>query len=677
MADGFTFEEAKTPSKGEGFSFEDASKPSDEPSFFRQIGRQLGLTARAAAMGATYPGRVVGDTLGMDSSGAMSGLLTKLGLPEPSGSIENVSQDVAGAMAGVGGVTKLAGAAASGMSGAAKAVTSMFADSPGMQIASAGTGAAGAGTTRELGGGPIAQTGVGLATGVLPFAGSAVQAGTRGTLRGGEPGRQKFEKNVKLYERTTGETPTVGQANENLIMQGAESGLSRFPGGNMPMINRGLAEEKGLGTKVEQMASSIAPPTTKMSVGKQIEEGISGPGGYMDEVKATTAKLYGKLDTLMGPDAPVAVTNTQAFLDKLAKGKPGAENILKTLQNAKVIDLKGALEADLGGTQPQSSWTLTGGPATTPGKPGGTTIPFSAWQQVRSRIGELIGDPQLTTDIPKRQLRALYANMTKDMEAAAVANDRQLAASGAIPAGKTPTADALERANKVTKLIHDRIDEVIQPVMNAGGPEKLYNAALSGTRDGDTTLRNVMRALPEDARNALTADFFRRLGRAPSSAQNAQGNAFSTERFLTQWNNLSPEAKRTMTAGLPGTFKTDLNDIVAVSDKLRAGSSVFRNPSGSGQAIVAAGTAGAMATSALMTPFVGPGPLITASSAIGSTYAAARLFTSPTFVHWLAKSTRAPTESIPAQINILANIAAQEKDPEMKKAMSDYLAEVK
>jgi hypothetical protein len=60
-----------------------------------------------------------------------------------------------------------------------------------------------------------------------------------------------------------------------------------------------------------------------------------------------------------------------------------------------------------------------------------------------------------------------------------------------------------------------------------------------------------MRALPEDARNALTADFFRRLGRAPSSAQNAQGNAFSTERFLTQWNNLSPEAKRTMTQGLP------------------------------------------------------------------------------------------------------------------------------
>jgi hypothetical protein len=98
------------------------------------------------------------------------------------------------------------------------------------------------------------------------------------------------------------------------------------------------------------MASSIAPPTTKMSVGKQIEEGIQGPGGYMDQVKATTAKLYGKLDTLMGPDAPVPVTNTQQFLDKLAKGKPGAENILKTLQNAKVIDLKGALEADLGGT---------------------------------------------------------------------------------------------------------------------------------------------------------------------------------------------------------------------------------------------------------------------------------------------------------------------------------------
>jgi hypothetical protein len=59
-------------------------------------------------MGVTYPARVVGDTLGMRLKRAMSGLLTKLGLPEPKGSIENVSQDVAGAMVGAGGTAKLA-----------------------------------------------------------------------------------------------------------------------------------------------------------------------------------------------------------------------------------------------------------------------------------------------------------------------------------------------------------------------------------------------------------------------------------------------------------------------------------------------------------------------------------------------------------------------------------------
>jgi hypothetical protein len=42
-------------------------------------------------------------------------------------------------------------------------------------------------------------------------------------------------------------------------------------------------------------------------------------------------------------------------------------------------------------------------------------------------------------------------------------------------------------------------------------------------------------------------------------------------------------------------------------------------------------------------------------------------------VHWLAKSTRAPVEAIPAQMNILANIAAKEKDEETKKAMGDYI----
>jgi hypothetical protein len=51
------------------------------------------------------------------------------------------------------------------------------------------------------------------------------------------------------------------------------------------------------------------------------------------------------------------------------------------------------------------------------------------------------------------------------------------------------------------------------------------------------------------------------------------------------------------------------------------------------------------------------------------------LLASPGFVHWLAKSTRAPVEAIPAQMNILANIAAKEKDEETKKAMGDYMQE--
>jgi len=87
----------------------------------QKAGRAIGMTARAAVkgamalplMGADALAGVVNTVAGtqLDPSGAFNRYLTKFGLPEPENATERVVQDVAGAMAGTGGIWLAAKAA--------------------------------------------------------------------------------------------------------------------------------------------------------------------------------------------------------------------------------------------------------------------------------------------------------------------------------------------------------------------------------------------------------------------------------------------------------------------------------------------------------------------------------------------------------------------------------------
>lgn len=46
----------------------------------------------------------------------------------------------------------------------------------------------------------------------------------------------------------------------------------------------------------------------------------------------------------------------------------------------------------------------------------------------------------------------------------------------------------------------DRLDTIDHVVTKNGGPEMVFQAAMTGTKEGATTLRAVMRSLPMDAR---------------------------------------------------------------------------------------------------------------------------------------------------------------------------------
>src|SRR5690606_15517387 len=78
-----------------------------------------------------------------------------------------------------------------------------------------------------------------------------------------------------------------------------------------------------------------------------------------------------------------------------------------------------------------------------------------------------------------RERRRLYAALGREMEAAAQAQGPEAVRSA-------------RRANNYTRAVADRLEQVRRVVDKNGGPERVFNAVMSGTRDGGTTLRAVM-----------------------------------------------------------------------------------------------------------------------------------------------------------------------------------------
>ena len=282
-------------------------------------------------------------------------------------------------------------------------------------------------------------------------------------------------------------------------------------------------------------------------------------------------------------------------------------------------------------------------------------LPYQALTKLRTLVGRELDNYSLADSVPRDKWKTLYGALTKDMEAAAT----------------TPEArQAWSRANAYYAARSNRIDAVAHVVDKSGGPEAVYKAAFGNTREGATTLRAVMQSLPKDAQREVSASFIRRMGRATGSQQNADSDVFSMETFLTNWANMSPEAKRVLFDRHGLGFRQDMDRIAVMTDRIRQGSSVFRNPSGSARLISlitqSAGTASS-AGSALVagSPLLAAGIVSGSMALAGGLNGLARLMTSPGFVRWVAQNGEKPIGELIPQARLLREIAEREDNPDL------------
>lgn len=617
----------------------------EEPGFLEQAGRQVGLGVRAAMRGAySLPGMVLDPIMqatGQPTSQQAADLhADKLGLPRPEYASERVSGDLTSALTGGGGVMAGGRQMAARAPGVAQRVGEVLASQPRSQLAALLGGSGAAGLTREQGGSQGQQTLAGLLGGLSPVAAhSAGKMGIRGLFRGGEAGRQRMEENIGAF-RSLGAEPSVGQATANTRTRGIESLLAGGPTSAGRMASFAEQQADDIGQGLRGRGEAMFRNASAERAGRAVERGVDTFAG---NVKATRKALYWQADQHIPASTQLPLTRTQQTLSELTSLTPGAESTTAVLVNPRIAALAKTVGEDMYAAR------LTG--------QGG--MPYSAVKELRSRIGEELSEFSLAPDRPTAQYKRLYAALSQDLEEAA--------------RKQGPAAEqAARRANDYTRASAERLEQIQRVVDKAGGPEKVFQAAVAGTKDGGTTLRAVMQSLPEEGQRAVTAAVVKRMGLATPGAQDAAGELFSAQTFLTKWNNLSPEARRALFDRHGPKFTRDMDKIASVAANIKEGSKVFANPSGTAPRATAIGYWGGLAGSAAAMPFAGPMPLAGFVVSGVASNAMARAMTNPKFVDWLAKATELPVSALPQQVVALKSVA--EDDPDVAEVLAELEA---
>lgn len=636
---------AKPKADFSGVSGQSSTVPAaEEPSFLDNLGRQAGLGARAAMRGAySLPGMVLDPIMqatGQPTSHQAADLhADKLGLPRPEYASERVSGDITSALTGGGGVMAAGRQMATRAPGVAQGVGEVLSSHPRSQLVSLLGGSGAAGVTREQGGSQGQQTLAGLLGGLSPVAASTASAmGLRGLLRAGEAGRQRMAGNpetlepgnIAKFRSLGGAEPSVGQATQRPWVQGLESLLAASPTSAPRMARFAERQADDIGAGLRDRGESMFRNASAERAGRAIERGVDTFAG---NVKATRKALYWQADQHIPASTQIPLTRTQQTLSELTSLTPGAESTTAVLVNPRIAALAKTVGEDMHAAR------LTG--------QGG--MPYSAVKELRSRIGEELSEFSLAPDRPTAQYKRLYAALSQDLEEAA--------------RKQGPAAEqAARRANDYTRASAERLEQIQRVVDKAGGSEKVFQAAMAGTKDGGTTLRAVMQSLPEEGQRAVTAAVVKRMGLATPGVQDAAGDVFSAQTFLTKWNNISPEARRALFNRHGPKFTRDMDKIAAVAGNIREGSKVFANPSGTANRAAALSYYGGLAGSLAAAPWTGGLPLALFVLGGGAANVTARAMTNPKFVDWLAKATEMPVSALPQQIVALKAVAEDDPD---------------
>ena len=436
-------------------------------------------------------------------------------------------------------------------------------------------------------------------------------------------GDRRFMQEAVREAQQLGIDPTLSVSLHRTMWDEIEQHLAKVPGARGFLLRKAQDANETVGNFVRDRTIEMAGRANVDATiaGRAVQRGAEE---FSDTFRAKGRELYDAVDRAIPSGTPIRLDKSRETLGQLADLAPDFPAISDTLSNPRIRQLYQNVEASLAES--------------------GGEIPYELARQLRSAVGTSINNASLMDDIPTSQLKQVYGALSQDIMGAA--------------RGVSETAyNRARRADTYWKAGRERIDGMLQGLMKKD-PEQVFQALQTSGKRGATRLRTIRNSVNDNQWNLLRGEVFRRFGRVAPGQQDAGGDVFSMNTFLTNWNQLDDSARDLLLSNDQG-FKEAMETVASYSAKVRDASQLFANPSGTAQ--------GALGGFATMTTLGAPFAALTGSASLGlpamvaggtiSARGMAGLMQNPNFVKWLASSTEVNPAGWGAHVGLLANIA--------------------
>tara|TARA_R110002110_G_scaffold390721_2_gene603812 strand:- start:8319 stop:10271 length:1953 start_codon:yes stop_codon:yes gene_type:complete len=533
------------------------------------------------------------------------------------------------------GVATAAAAAAMPVTGG----TSAFAIPAASGLGMAGGGALYDWLAQNLGGVPdtrsvarrLVDTGVDTATGVAGQKfGDMINIGGKKLMGVGKDALTKMAAQRAKNASDININLPAGAASGSNVIQASEQALANAPGSTSIIQETANKTLQQADDAARNVALKFGPGAGKEEAGSRI---VASAKGALERFSEKQGIAYDAAYDLVGKNTLSVTSSVKKLLAEMNEELAAAPNALKPHLQSAIKSLEALADDAVVG------------------------LPFNALRQVRTAIGKNLKDPLSSgaTGSQNIAMKRVYGALTNDMNTTANA-------AGGKALKKIQIADRYTRLNNLNNV--PLLKEIAK---HEAAAEKAVTYVVSGMKDGGSRLARLRRNFKAEEWNDVSSHVLAGLGR--------KGDDFSVSTFMTNWNNISKGARKSLFEGTQ--YKTitpylnKLTDTLALLKRTEA----MGNPSGTGRALAYMSILGVFGGSSGYSL----GDVEGAAAGVGMSILlprqAAKLITSPKFLKWI---TSAPSNiasnpnALTAHLSKLVGVA--KVAPEIREEIHQYMA---
>lgn len=447
-------------------------------------------------------------------------------------------------------------------------------------------------------------------------------------------GKNVIQSRLQDFKSVGITNPPAGAVSGSRAIQGAEKALLDMPASANIMET---ARDRVLGQvkqAADDLVSEIGEAKTKQGAGEVIR---TASKEAISRIEARVDTVYEKAFDLVGADTKVSVDAVKKLGEALKGELAKAPKSMKDKLGGAIREIDDIVS-----------------------DAGEEGLSFSALRAIRTAIGKNLkqSGPQ-ATGAQNASMKLVYGALTDDMSAAA-------------KAAGPDAAQALSLADRYTRFQMQKTVPLLKKIVEFDADEKAFNFAMSAAKDGGSNLAKLRRNFKPEEWDTVAATVLNKIGMAKPGAQDAAGDTFSINTFLTNWSTMSQEAKAALFAGsrykdIRPALDAFVRNIGALKETER-----LTNTSGTGrqlayQAVLSALGGGAGLAAGGDIESAGAG----VAGAVIAPWATAKLITNPAFTRWLANLGATNVNGMIPQLARLAAIGQAE--PAIKEEVTQLL----